>query len=39
MEEKLSKRTIEQYLPTLKAIYASLDVQIKAYKDLDKKIV
>jgi len=37
MEEKLSKRTIEQYLPVLKAIYASFEVQIKTYDSLDKK--
>jgi len=37
METQLSRRTIEQYLPIIKAIYAYLEVRIKTRKDLDAK--
>lgn len=37
MKQQISRRTIEQYLPVIKAIYAFFEVQIVTYEDLDKK--
>ncbi len=36
MEQQISRRTVERYLPVIKAIIASFELEIKAYRDLDK---
>jgi|GEM_PF-3805233 len=37
MDKKLSQRTIFTCIPTIKAIFSVLDLELFKYKDMDKK--